>query len=115
MAASHVSHAEPSLGDIVGHLKDSASEYARAEFDIVRAKAGKRVAALKMTAILGVVALLVVQAAIVTLLVGAVWALSPYVGPALATIIVVAVALGVVFALLKVAIAKIAGGGSANA
>lgn len=80
---------EPGLGELFAKLVEDGKGYARAEIGyyraLVAAKLGDVTAALWM----GVVALVLVNAAVIALLVGLIMALATLIGPGWATAIVV--------------------------
>ncbi len=85
---------EPSIGDLFGRLADDAKAYIRAEADLCKAIALHRIGAARNGAIALVAAVLLMNAALVTLVVCFALVLGPRVGPILAGLIVfVAVAI----------------------
>ncbi len=95
--------ADDSVRAAFSRLYEDGRAYASAELDKQKARAGIVALAVRTVAICAVVALILVFAAIVTLLVGLVFALAPAVGPLAATLIVVGVALAAAVILLLVA------------
>lgn len=90
-------------------LYEDGRAYASAELDKQKTRAGIVAGAVRTVAICAVTALILVFAAIVTLLVGLVFSLAPTVGPLLATLIVVGVALAMAITLLLIAKSAIGG------
>ncbi|HEY1604413.1 MAG TPA: phage holin family protein [Allosphingosinicella sp.] len=81
---------EPSIGDLFGRLADDAKAYVRAEADLCKAIALHRLGAARNGAIALVAAILLLNAALVTLVVCFALVLAPAVGPILAGLIVFA-------------------------
>lgn len=92
-----------SVSQVFARVIEEGRAYARAEADKQKARAGIVMGGVRNAAIFGLVALILVFAAIVTLLVGLVFALAVQVGPFWATLIVVGGALIVAIALLLAA------------
>lgn len=92
-----------SVSQVFARVIEDGRAYARAEADKQKARAGIVAGGVRNAAIFGLVALILVFAAIVTLLVGLVFALAVQVGPFWATLIVVGGALIVAIALLLAA------------
>lgn len=92
-----------SVSQVFARVIEDGRAYARAEADKQKARAGIVMGGVRNAAIFGLVALILVFAAIVTLLVGLVFALAVQVGPFWATLIVVGGALIVAIALLLAA------------
>ena len=92
-----------SVSQVFARVIEDGRAYARAEADKQKARAGIVAGGIRNAAIFGLVALILVFAAIVTLLVGLVFALAVQVGPLWATLIVVGGALIVAIALLLAA------------
>lgn len=80
---------DESIGTLITRVVDDAKAFVAAEIALYRAKAMASVAPLKMVAILGVTAIVLVNAAVITLLVGLILTLQTLVGPGWATLIVV--------------------------
>lgn len=78
-----------SIGELLGQLAEDAKEAAGAEVALFRAKMLDRIGEVKLVAIYGVVALLLVNAAVIALIVGLLFIAQHYLGPIWATIIVV--------------------------
>lgn len=101
--------ADDSVRAAFSRLYEDGRAYASAELEKQKTRAGIVAGAVRTVAICAVTALILVFAAIVTLLVGLVFALAPTVGPLLATVIVVGVALAMAIILLLVAKSAIGG------
>ena len=84
---------DESIGELFTRLVDDAKLYGRAELDYYRTLARERLRAGRSSLWMGGVALALGNAAGIALVVGMVLTLSPLVGPGLATLIVVVVAL----------------------
>ena len=89
---------EAPIGDLFGRLIDDGKAYARAEVDLVRARAEGQAERARLPAILGAAAIAFGLAAVIALVLTLVLTLAsllgPLVGGLLATLIVVAVAGG---------------------
>lgn len=96
---------EAPIGDLFGQLIDNGKAYARAEVDLVRARAVGQVTRAKWPAILGGASLAFAFAAVIALVMTLVLALASVLGPLggglLATLIVLLVAGGLAIAALK--------------
>lgn len=79
---------ERPIGELVRELVDDGKAYARAEVGVVKAKARAKANAIKIPVIMFGAALLLMQAALNVLGVGALLGLAPAVGPVLAGLIV---------------------------
>ena len=88
---------------VVARLIEDGRAYASAEAEKQKLRAGIVIGGVRNAAILGVVALILVLAAIVALLVGLILAISQSIAPIWATLIVVGGALCVVILLLLLA------------
>lgn len=80
---------DASIGTLATRVVNDARTFVAAEIALYRAKAMALVAPWKMVAILGVAAVILVNAAIIALLVGLILTLQTLVGPGWATLIVV--------------------------
>lgn len=94
MDERHEPDEEEGIGTLIARAVGDGRAYAEAEFAYWRALALDRLADARAAAIFGVAVLLLAQAAAIALIVGFVMILTPYVGPGLATLIVVLVAAG---------------------
>lgn len=83
------------IGALVTRVVDDAKAFVAAEIALYRAKAMVWVGTIKVVAILGVTALVLVNAAVIALLVGLILTLQPLVGAGWATLIVVLATLAV--------------------
>jgi hypothetical protein len=81
---------EPSIGDLFGHLADEGKAYVRAEAGVYQAIAARRIGNAKSGVVALVVAALLMNAALVTLLVSFALGLAPIIGPVLAGLLVFA-------------------------
>ncbi len=97
------SDADDSVRAAFTRLYADGRAYASAELDKQKAKAGIVTAAVRTVAICAVIALILVFAAIVTLLVGMVFAFAPAVGAVWSTLIVVGIVLVIAVLLLLIA------------
>ena len=85
---------EEGIGTLIARAVGDGRAYAEAEIAYWRALALDRLTDARAAAVFGIVVLLLAQAAAIALIVGLVMILTPYVGPGLATLIVVLVAAG---------------------
>src|SRR3954467_4183712 len=99
--------AESSIGELFGRLAEDAKAFARAEAGLYRAIAVRRAGLARNGAIALVVALLLVNAALVALLVGLAMQLAAWVGPALGGLIVFLVSAVIGFALVRYGAGKL--------
>lgn len=83
------------VGALISRAVAEGRDYASAEIGYWRALLADRFADVRGTVILGVAALLVINAAVIALILGLLLVLSPLIGPGGATAIVVIVALAV--------------------
>ena len=79
---------DESLGTLITRVVDDAKAFVAAEIALYRAKAMAWVGTIKVVAILGVTALVLINAAVIALLVGLILTLRTLVGPGWATLIV---------------------------
>ena len=82
---------EPSIGDLFGRLADESKTYVRAEAEVYKAVATRRIGNAKSGVIALVAAVFLLNAALVTLLVSFALGLVPFMGPVLAGLLVFAV------------------------
>jgi len=85
---------DETIGELLTRLADDAKAYGNAELAYYKTLVRERLRAGRTSLWMGGVALALAQAAGVALVVGLVITLAPLVGPGLATLIVVAVTLG---------------------
>jgi hypothetical protein len=86
---------EESIPSLVTRLIDDGEQYVRSELRLYRARLFSRVDEARTAIVLGFGALVLAQAVLVTALVGILLTLRKYVGPAVATVILVVVGLAV--------------------
>ncbi len=99
---------EPSIGDLFGRLADEGKTYVRAEADLYKAIALHRLGAARNGVIALVAALLLLNAALITLLVCIARGLArPMGGPVLAGLLVFAVAAAISLFLVRFGIARL--------
>jgi hypothetical protein len=98
MAANRSSD-ESTIGELFGRLAEDGKAYARAEVNLYRAIAARRLGQARNGAIALVAALFLVNAALIALLVGFALQLAKWIGPALGGLVVF-LAVGVVGFLL---------------
>jgi hypothetical protein len=106
---------ESSIGDLFGRLAEDGRSFVDAEIGLYKAVAVRRAGLARNGAIALVVALLLVNAALVALLVALAMQLAIWVGPALGGLIVFLVAAGIGFALVRYGAGKLSAlGGDAD-
>lgn len=98
---------EPTIGELFGRLADEGKAFARAEANLYRAIAMRRVSLAKNGAIALVAALFLVNAALVAFMVGLALQLAKWVGPALGGLILLIVVGGVGFLLVRYGAGKL--------
>jgi hypothetical protein len=106
---------EPTIGELFGRLADEGKSFARAEANLFRTIAMRRVGLAKNGAIALVAALFLVNAALVALMVGLALQIAKWTGPALGGLILFA-AVGILgFVLVRYGIGKLTAlGGDAD-
>jgi putative superfamily III holin-X len=92
---------EPSIGDLFGRLADESKAYVRAEAEVCKAVAARRLANARGGAIALVAAALLMNAALGTLVICLALGLAPMVGPVAAGLIVFAAVAFVCFFLVR--------------
>lgn len=106
---------EPTIGELFGRLADEGKAFARAEANLYRAIAVRRVSLAKNGAVALVATLFLVNAALVAFMVGLAMQLARWVGPALGGLIVLVLAGALGYVLVRYGIAKLAAlGGDAE-
>jgi len=85
---------EDSIPQLVSRLIDDGEQFVRAELKLYRARLFSRLDEARTAILLGIGALVLAQAVLVAGLVGILLALRKYVGPELATVILVVIGLG---------------------
>jgi cell division protein FtsW (lipid II flippase) len=84
---------DDSIPSLVGRLIDDGEQFVRAELKLYRARLFSRLDEVRNAILLGIGALVLAQAILVSGLVGILLTLRPYVGTALATLIMVVIGL----------------------
>lgn len=92
-----------SIADLLVRLVDETDDFVRAELGLFRAQGLRRLSRSRGAVAMGLTGIVIVQAAVIALLVGLIFALAPHVGALAATLIVLAVALAVAGALIATA------------
>jgi hypothetical protein len=92
---------EPSIGDLFGRLADEGKAYVRAEADVYKAVAARRLANARSGAVALIAAALLMNAALGTLVICLALGLAPRFGPVLAGLIVFAAIALVSFFLVR--------------
>jgi len=106
---------EPTIGDLFGRLTDEGKSFARAEANLYRAIAMRRISLAKNGAIALVATMFLVNAALIALMVGLAMQLAKWVGPALGGVIVFIVVGALGYLLVRYGIGKLAAlGGDAE-
>jgi hypothetical protein len=98
-----------SIGALFARLIGDAKQFVRAELRVYRAQLSIRLGGARTVLILGVVALLLAQSALIGLILGLLLILSGPLGPAGATAVVVGVSLALAGLLVRIAITKVRG------
>jgi fatty acid desaturase len=106
---------ESSIGELFGRLAEDGKAYVRAEANLYRAIALRRVGQARNAAIALVAALFLVNAALIALLVGFALQLGEWIGPALGGLVVFLVVGAVGFLLVRYGAARLGAlGGDAD-
>jgi hypothetical protein len=92
---------DPSIGDLFGRLADEGKAYVRAEAEVYKAVATRRLANARSGAVALVAAFLLLNAALIALVICLALALAPRVGPVLAGLIVFAATAAIAFFLIR--------------
>ena len=96
-----------SIAALFSRLIDDAERFVRAEIRLYRAEFLSRVGEARVAIILGVIALLLAQSAVIAMVLGLFLILRHPLGEIWATLIVVTVSLGVAALLVRIAVAKV--------
>jgi len=88
-----VGEPEESIGELIGRLVEDGKGVARAEIGYYRTLLASKLGEAKAGLILGTVALVIALCSVTALLVGLILSLTPLVGPWLATLVVIVLAL----------------------
>ena len=96
-----------SIAALFSRLIDDAERFVRAEIRLYRAEFLSRVGEARTAIILGVVALLLTQSAVIAMVLGLLLILRHPLGEIWATIVVVVVSLGIAALLVRIAVAKV--------
>lgn len=107
MEAAAGTSAESSIGELFGRLTEDGKAYVRAEANLYRAIAIRRVGKARNGAIALVAALFLVNAALIAFLVGLALQLADLVGPALGGLIVFLVAAAIGLILVRYGAARL--------
>ena len=99
--------AEPSIGELFGRLAEDGKAFARAEANLYKTIATRRVGLAKNGAIALVAALFLVNAALIAFMVGLAMQLAKWVGPALGGLILFVVVGILGFVLVRYGIGKL--------
>lgn len=99
MARGGIEQDETPIGELVDRLIDESKGYAHAELGLAKAKAGAKVDALKVPALLLAGAFLFLQAGVVVLCVTIGLALATLIGPTLGFLVATVIALAIAGAL----------------
>jgi hypothetical protein len=106
---------ESSIGELFGRLAEDGKAYVRAEANLYRAIALRRVGQARNGAIALVAALFLVNAALIALLVGFALQLGEWIGPALGGLVVFLVVAAIGFLLVRFGAARLGAlGGDAD-
>lgn len=96
-----------SIAALFSRLIDDAERFVRAEIRLYRAEFLSRVGEARVAIILGVIALLLAQSAVIAMVLGLLLILRHPLGEIGATVLVVIVSLGIAALLVRIAIAKV--------
>ena len=96
-----------SIAMLFSRLIDDAESFVRSEIRLYRAEFLSRIGEARAAILLGVIALLLAQSAVIAMVLGLLLILRHPLGEIWATIIVVVVSLGIAALLVRVAIAKV--------
>ena len=106
---------EPTIGDLFGRLADEGKSFARAEVNLYRAIAMRRISLAKNGAIALVATMFLVNAGLIALMVGLAMQLAKWVGPALGGLIVFLVVGAIGYFLVRYGVGKLSAlGGDAE-
>ncbi|HEY0310901.1 MAG TPA: phage holin family protein [Allosphingosinicella sp.] len=98
---------EPTIGDLFGRLADEGKSFARAEANLYRAIAMRRISLAKNGAIALVATMFLVNAGLIALTVGLAMQLAKWVGPALGGLIVFLVVGALGYFLVRYGVARL--------
>jgi len=96
-----------SIAHLFARLIDDAEHFVRAEIRLYRAEFLSRVGEARIAIVLGVIALLLAQSAIIAMVLGLLLILRHPLGEVWATIVVVVVSLAIAALLVRIAVAKV--------
>lgn len=95
MASGGANDDEKPIGELFGRLVDDGKAYAKAEFDLARATAEARAEAAKKPLLLGVAAVLFVEAGVVVFGITIALSLATLIGPLAGGLIATAISFGI--------------------
>ena len=107
MAELPPDHDSNSIAHLFSRLIDDAERFVRAEIRLYRAQFLSRVGEARIAILLGVIALLLAQSAIIAMVLGLLLILRHPLGEVGATILVVIVSLGISALLVRIAVTKV--------
>jgi len=107
MAELPPDHDSNSIAHLFSRLIDDAERFVRAEIRLYRAQFLSRVGEARIAILLGVIALLLAQSAIIAMVLGLLLILRHPLGEVGATILVVIVSLGIAALLVRIAVTKV--------
>ena len=107
MAELPPDHDKNSIAHLFSRLIDDAERFVRAEIRLYRAQFLSRVGEARIAILLGVIALLLAQSAIIAMVLGLLLILRHPLGEVGATIVVVIVSLGIAALLVRIALTKV--------
>ena len=96
-----------SIARLFARLVDDAERFVRAEIRLYRAEFLSRVGEARIAIVLGIIALLLAQSAIIAMVLGLLLILRHPLGEVGATIVVVIVSLGIAALLVRIAVTKV--------
>ncbi|MBA3895656.1 MAG: phage holin family protein [Sphingomonadaceae bacterium] len=97
----------PTLPELLARVVDEGEDFIRAEVGLYRAQAGRKLLDARWAVALLGGAIVLAQGATIALLVGLIMALTPRIGPAWATLVVIGVTLAIVALLVKVGLTRL--------
>lgn len=98
---------EDGIGDLLGQLVDDAETFVKAEIKLYRAEAMHRLSGYRKYIVFAAIGAVLGLCAIILLLMAAVFALAPYVGPATAAVLIAVLALTVTALLFSIVLEKV--------
>lgn len=98
---------DDSIGDLLGQLVDDAETFVKAEIKLYRAEALHQLAGYRKYFVFAAIGAVLGLCAIILLLMAAVFALAPFIGPAAAALLVAVLAIAVTALLFSIVVEKV--------